>query len=93
MCVTWNFLADKPPNGAGGAFDRALAMLLGLSNPGGSLRSGYFLEGDKVETDLLADNIAGLLNEIVRVPERYPEKFGESPQNAAGLFYWEHWMT
>lgn len=93
MCVTWNFLADKPPNGAGGAFDRALAMLLGLSNPGGSLRSGYFLEGDKVETDILADNIAGLLNEIVRVPERYPEKFGESPQNAAGLFYWEHWMT
>ena len=28
--VTWNFFADKPPNGPGGAFDRALAMLLGF---------------------------------------------------------------
>ena len=93
MWVTWNFFADKPPNGAGGAFDQALAMLLGLSNPRGALRWGYFLEGDKVETDLLADNIAGLLNEIMRVPARYPEKFGETTQNAAGLFYWERWMT
>jgi hypothetical protein len=91
--VTWNFFADKPPNGLGGAFDRALSMLLGLSNPGGALRWGYFLEGDKVETDLLADNVAGLLNEIVRVPQRYPEKFGETVQNTAGLFYWERWIT
>jgi hypothetical protein len=91
--VTWNFFADKPPNGSGGAFDRALAMLLGLSNRGGTLRWGYFLEGDKIEIDLLADNIAGLLNEIMRVPQRYPEKFGETAQNAAGLFYWERWMT
>jgi hypothetical protein len=92
-CATWNFFADKPPSGPGGAFDRALAMLLGLSNPGGALRWGYFLEGDKIETDLLADNVAGLLNEIVRVPQRYPQQFGESAQNAAGLFYWERWMT
>lgn len=88
--VTWNFLADKPPNGAGGAFDRALSMLLGLSTPGGTLRWGYFLEGDKVETDLLADNVAGLLNEIVRVPQRYPQ-FGQNAKNASGLFYWERW--
>lgn len=91
--VTWNFFADKPPNGAGGAFDRALAMLLALFNSGGALRWGYFHEGDKVETDLLADNIAGLLNEIMRVPGRYPEKFCEAAQNAAGLFYWERWTT
>jgi hypothetical protein len=93
MCVTWNFFADKPPNGPGGAFDKALAMLLGLSNPGGALRWGYFLEGDEVETDLLADNVAGLLNEIMRVPQRYPRRFGETAQKAAGLFYWERWMT
>ena len=43
MCVTWNFFADKPPNGAGGAFDRALAMMLSLSNARGELRWGYFL--------------------------------------------------
>lgn len=93
VCVTWNFFADKLPNGPGGAFDKALAMLLGLSNPGGALRWGYFLEGDKIETDLLADNVAGLLNEIMRVPQRYPGQFGETTQNAAGLFYWERWMT
>jgi len=92
MYVTWNFFADKPPNGHGGAFDRALAMLLGVSNPRGALRWGYFLEGDKIETDLLADNIAGLLNEIMRVPQRYPEGFCETASNGAGLFYWERWM-
>ena len=93
MYVTWNFFADKPPNGPGGAFDRALAMLLGLSSPGGTLRWGYFLEGDKVETDLLADNVAGLLNEIMRVPHRYAGQFGEAAQSSAGLLYWERWMT
>jgi hypothetical protein len=92
MCVTWNFFADKPPNGLGGAFDQALAMLLGLPNPGGSLRWGHFLEGDKIETDLLADNIAGLLNEVMLVPQRYPGQFGETAQDSVGLFYWEHWM-
>lgn len=91
--VTWDFLADKPPNGPGGAFDQALAMLLGLSTPAGALRWGYFLEGDKVETDLLADNVAGLLNEIMRVPARHPLQFGNTAQNAAGLFYWERWMS
>jgi hypothetical protein len=93
MCVTWNFFADKPPNGGGGAFNRALEMLLGLSNPRGGLRWGYFLQGDEVETDLLADNVAGLLNEIMRVPQRYPRQFGESAPNAAGLFSWERWST
>ena len=93
MCVTWNFFADKPPNSAGGAFNRVLEMLLGLSNPQGALRWGYFLQGDEVETDLLADNLAGLLNEIMRVPQRYPQQFDESAQNAAGSFYWERWMT
>jgi hypothetical protein len=91
--ITWNFFADKPPSGSGGAFDQALAMLLGLSNTRGELRWGYFLEGDTVETDLLADNLAGLLNEIIRVPQRYPAQVGETAQNAAGLFYWERWMT
>jgi hypothetical protein len=91
MYVTWNFFADKPPNGAEGAFDRALGMLLGLSDPRGALRWGYFLQGDKVETDLLADNVAGLLNEMMRAPERYSGQFGEIAQDAAGLFYWECW--
>ena len=68
-------------------------MLLGLSNSRGALRWGYFLQGDEVETDLLADNVAGLLNEIMRVPERYTAQFGESTQNSAGLFYWERWET
>lgn len=93
MDVMWNFFADKPPNGAGGAFNRALEMLLGLSNPRGALRWGYFLQADEVETDLLADNVAGLLNEIMRVPQRYTAQFGEGAQNGAGLFYWERWET
>jgi hypothetical protein len=89
--VTWNFYADRPPGGPGGALDNAFAMLLGLSNPRGALRWGYFLEDDDVEIDLLADNIAGLLNEIVRVPQRYSFQFDEPSDRAAGLFYWEKW--
>jgi hypothetical protein len=84
--VTWDFFADKPPNGPGGAFNRALSMLLGLSNSGGALRWGYFLEGDKVETDLLADNVAGLLNEIVRVPQRYPQQLAKAPKTPLVCF-------
>ncbi|MCS3502284.1 hypothetical protein M2189_008206 [Bradyrhizobium japonicum] len=90
--VTWNFFGDKPPAGAGGAFDNALAALLGLSNQAGQLRWGYFIEGDIVEIDLLADNVAGLLNEIMRVPQRYPQKFGDETRGD-GLLYWERWTT
>jgi hypothetical protein len=93
MSVNWSFFADKPPNGAGGAFNSALGMLLGLSNPRGALRWGYFLEGDEVETDLLADNVAGLLHEILCVPERYSGQFDKIIQEAAGFFYWEHWTA
>jgi hypothetical protein len=89
--VTWNFFADKPPNGPEGAFDRALTMLLGLSDPRGALRWGYFLNGDTVETDLLADNIAGLLNEKLQAPHRYSTQFGGAIPNSAGFFYWERW--
>jgi len=92
MHVTWNFLADKPPGGSKGPFDQALSMLLGLANPRGSLRWGYFLEGDTVETDLLADNIAGLLNEIMLVPKRYASPVRQPSTNGAGFFYWERWM-
>lgn len=91
MCVTWNFFADKPPNGAGGAFDRALGMLLGLPNPRGALRWGYFFQGDEVETDLLADNVVGLLNEIMRVPARYRAHLDLNANEPGSLFYWERW--
>lgn len=91
--VTWNFLGDKLPNGAGGAFDNAFAMLLGLSNLGGQLRWGYFMEGDSVETDLLADNVAGLLNESMRAPQRYSQHFVPEDRGSEGLFYWERWAA
>jgi len=87
--LTWNFLADKPPGGAEKPFDQALTMLLGLEDWRGSLRWGYFLCSDQVETDLLADNVAGLLNEAMRYPNRY--FIGNAPSNSAGLFYWERW--
>lgn len=93
MHVTWNFLADKPPGDAGGAFDRAISMLLGLPNPNGSLRWGYFLQGDKVETDLLVDNIAGLLNEIMLEPQRYSNILQTPNPPSRGVFFWENWTT
>jgi hypothetical protein len=90
--VTWNFYADKPPNGSGGNYNRLLGTLLGMQDCRGSLRWGYFSQGDEVETDLLADNVAGLLRESLAHPTRY--EIGTRPpdqRDAKGLFYWERW--
>lgn len=87
--VTWQFYGDKPPGGGGGAFNKALTLLLGQRNPCGALRWGYFNKGDEAETDLLADNVAGLLNESLESPQRYEWPASGLPQDSVGQFYWE----
>jgi hypothetical protein len=87
--INWSFFADKPPGGAGGSYDRVLALLLGLQDVRGWLRWGYFMRGDEVETDLLADNLAGLLREAVATPNKYNIHIAN--HSGAGLFYWEVW--
>jgi hypothetical protein len=89
MLINWNFFADKPPGGAGGSYDLVLSLLLGLQDTRGRLQWGYFVRGDEVETDLLADNLAGLLREAVATPNKY--NIHATHHSRSGLFYWEVW--
>jgi len=52
----------------------------------GNVRTASFRESDSVSEDLLADNIAGLLNERQRSPKRYRDL---DALITAGSFYYE----
>jgi hypothetical protein len=88
--VYWNFLGDKFPGPHGSDMELMFSILLSLGRDAGWIRWGYFQESDTVATDLLADNVAGALNEKAkrgrgaRVEQLFPE-------DSRGLFYWETW--
>ena len=67
--INWNFLADKFPGDLGGDMETMFRVLIGHQRHLGRLCWGAFRDGDRVETDLLADNLAGALNGNVE-PER-----------------------
>jgi hypothetical protein len=49
-----------------------LNVILRRFTPDGNVRFAFFVEGDTVQEDLLADNVAGLFNEHATAPQRYP---------------------
>ena len=54
----------------------------------GLLRWGAFRDSDRVETDLLADNLAGVLNGNIE-PEYRDAPYAALPRGTdRGLFYW-----
>lgn len=89
--LNWSFYADKPPGGSGGEFNTAMGIILGNFPGLGRIQWGYFLEGDVVETDLLADNLAGLLNNTITRGRFDSLAFAPTPPGL-GDFYWEHWQ-
>jgi len=85
--INWNFYGDKFPGPPGGDMDLMFQILVGLHRGSGRILWGYFTESDTVETDLLADNVAGALNHIAARRESSLSFREESD----GLFYWERW--
>ena len=68
--LDWFLYADKLP-GAGEELD-FLILLVNRFTPNGNIRISNFDQGDTVNTDLLADNIAGMFNEIAKHREMTP---------------------
>ncbi len=84
--INWNFYGDKFPGPPGGDMDLMFQILAGLDRGTGRIVWGYFTR-DNVATDLLADNVAGALNDIAnRRDPRAP-----FPDAGEGFFYWERW--
>jgi hypothetical protein len=81
--INWNFYSDKFPGIAGSDMDLMFQILLGLDHTRGRIQWGYFKDGGQVEIDLLADNLAGSLNNSVEKPLTF--------SGDGGLFYWEKW--
>jgi hypothetical protein len=72
------------PGGVGGDMALLFDCILDLSQREGNIMRGSFGESDTVETDLLADNIAGLLSAMVQKNRDIPKS-----RNMNGFIYWE----
>jgi hypothetical protein len=83
--MNWSFYADKFPGATGSDMDLMFQILLGLDSTRGRIQWGYFKEGGKVGSDLLADNLAGALDDSVGQLNL--------PLANGGLFYWEQWRS
>lgn len=89
QALNWDFFADKFPGAPNQGMDLLFQAILFSGPQLGRVLWGYFEEGDRVETDLLADNLAGALNSIATHPHRLPNFFSDgSPET---IFYWERW--
>lgn len=81
--------SDKPPNDFTGTYAELMLLLLGGGNAQGKFTWGGFLENDDQPIDLLADNIAGLFNEIILKPDKNHYKGRELQPPVKGVFLWE----
>lgn len=87
-CMNFSFYADKSPGG--GDYANLLNFFLRNGNPVGDIKLYSFVNSDKVESDLLADNFAGLLRGVTRHPDQWANvKMANDSGN--GMFYWERW--
>lgn len=82
-------MSDKPPNDFGGRYAKLMWLLLGGPPTQGKFTWGGFTGNEDQPIDLLADNLAGLFNEITLHPENYQYKGPELQPPVTGVFYWE----
>ncbi len=61
--------SDKPPNDFNGPYAELMWLLLGSSSAQGKFTWGGFTGNDDQAIDLLADNLAGLFDQIIRNPK------------------------
>lgn len=89
--VNWNFFGDRFPGPPDGDMALMFQILSVLDRSTGRILWGHFTEGDVVETDLLADNLAGVLNEAARMADKYGLTALPCEARSEGFFYWERW--
>lgn len=85
--LKWCVYMDKFPGGVDGNMANLFACLVDATEAGGHCIRGHFLDSDLVETDLLADNLAGFIAGIAANGSELPPLV---VGNGGGI-YWERW--
>ena len=85
--LTWCVYMDKFPGGVDGSMANLFGCLLDATEAAGSCVRGHFLDSDLVETDLLADNLAGFIAGIAASGSELPPL----AMGNGGAVYWERW--
>jgi len=81
--------SDKPPSDFTGKYAKLMWLLLGGGSTQGKFTWGGFTGNTDQPIDLLADNLAGLLNEITQRPDKNRYKGRELQPPVKGMLYWE----
>ncbi|WP_447986556.1 hypothetical protein [Nitrospira sp. Nam74] len=89
--VNWNFYGDKFPGPRGSNMELMFQILSCLDRQTGRILWGYFEDSDKIASDLLADNLAGALNQASKTPPKCSATMLTRKPETQGCFYWEHW--
>ena len=88
--INWNFYGDKFPGDFGGDMETLFVALTSRNTGLGRILWGAFRQGDQVETDLLVDNLAGILNaNALKGSEKMRAALPSEAKG--GFFYWELW--
>lgn len=83
-------MSDKPPNDFSGNYAKLMWLLLGGPATQGKFTWGGFTGAEDQPIDLLADNLAGLINEITQKPNLYIYQGPSLQPPIRGILYWEH---
>ena len=87
--------SDKPPNdfilpdNKYGPYANLMLLLLGSGTASGKFTWGGFTCDEDQQVDLLADNVAGLFNEMLLNQERYKYAGQAIIPPVKGVFFWE----
>lgn len=87
--MMWQVMSDKPPSDFTGPYAELMWLLLGGPVMPGGFTWGGFTGDDDQPIDLLADNIAGLINAIKTQPQQYVYQGPPLEPPVHGVFYWE----
>jgi hypothetical protein len=82
-------MSDKPPSDFTGPYAELMLLLLGGPTTHGKFTWGGFTGDDDQPIDLLADNLAGYINEITQKPNRYVYQGSPLQPPINGVFCWE----
>jgi hypothetical protein len=72
--------SDKPPFDFSGGYAQLMWLLLGIGPVQGKFTWGGFTGADDQQIDLLADNLAGMFNDINKNPSKY--QWNDAPLNS-----------
>ena len=87
--VWFQVMSDKPPNDFIGPYAELMWLLLGGPTTQGRFTWGGFTGIEDQPIDLLADNLAGLMNEITQRPDLYAYQGPPLQPPISGVFCWE----